>query len=189
MLKNEKVTKRICARQHKSSVTEPVPTEAISDNHARQDFPSCAVKQKQISYIRKRKKSIKEVRNIQNVTLGDIRFQACYSSWYPKEFLGKENKVIKDLYVCSRCFAYSRGEDSKELWTWFKHWQKCKDKSLPGEKIYVHGNWVERTEDVSIKNKGVWSIWEVDGAIETVCSTKKRKKNKNNVAILSHICT
>ncbi|POS83403.1 hypothetical protein EPUL_004174, partial [Erysiphe pulchra] len=168
MLNNEKdSTKRISAYQKDSSVNESFSTEAISDTHARKEFPSCSVKKKQTSFTRKRKKSIKEVRNIENVTLGDVRFQAWYSSWYPKEFLGKQNKIIKDLYVCSRCFAYSRGEDSKELRAWFNHWQKCKKKALPGEKIYVHGEWVERAEDVLIENKGVWSVWEVDGAIET----------------------
>ncbi|RKF60965.1 Males-absent on the first protein [Erysiphe neolycopersici] len=169
MLENKKATsKRISARQRNSSVAEPFPTEAFSGRYAKKDFNSRSMKKKKTPYICKRKKSIKEARNIENVTLGDVRFQAWYSSWYPKDFLGKENKIIKDLYVCSRCFAYSRGEENEELWAWFKHWQICRKKALPGEKIYVHDEWVERTEDTPTENKGVLSIWEVDGAIETL---------------------
>ncbi|KHJ36156.1 putative histone acetyltransferase sas2 [Erysiphe necator] len=158
---------RIRTRQKKFPDAS-LPTETASDRSVRSNFHECLVKNQSPSLTRKSKKSNKEGRNIENVTLGDVRFQAWYSSWYPKEFLGKENNVIKNLFVCPRCFAYSRGEEKKEIWAWLKHCQNCKMKAIPGKKIYVHGEWIERIDDTPITNMETWSVWEVDGATETV---------------------
>jgi hypothetical protein len=100
------------------------------------------------------------VRNVLNVVLGNLRFPAWYPSFYPEDLVGKE---CKDLYVCQRCFSYS-----KELAPYLSHrvcchagpvpphradvrWQKlcpAKDEELPGRLIYA---------------KAPYAIYEVDG--------------------------
>jgi hypothetical protein len=103
-------------------------------------------------------------RNIDNVIFGDATFKAWYPSWYPKEIIGEkalsctvEGKgpgiTVKDLYVCRKCFGYS-----KVLVDWVRHCRCC-EREVPGQKVYSHGSEGEG---------GGWSIWEVDGGVETV---------------------
>lgn len=103
-------------------------------------------------------------RNIDNVIFGDVTFKAWYPSWYPKEIIGEkalsctvEGKgpgiTVKDLYVCRKCFGYS-----KVLVDWVRHCRCC-EREVPGQKVYSHGSEGEA---------GGWSIWEVDGGVETV---------------------
>lgn len=103
-------------------------------------------------------------RNIDNVIFGDVTFKAWYPSWYPKEIIGEkalsctvEGKgpgiTVKDLYVCRRCFGYS-----KVLVDWVRHCRCC-EREVPGQKVYSHG---------SEREGGGWSIWEVDGSVETL---------------------
>ncbi|KAG9234220.1 acyl-CoA N-acyltransferase [Amylocarpus encephaloides] len=95
-------------------------------------------------------------RNIDNVTFGSldaITFPAWYRCTYPKQIFGekmdgRKGIVVNDLYVCNKCFAYS-----KDAPTWARHCRCC-DSGVPGEKIYEHP-----------KNKS-WSVWEVDGEQE-----------------------
>ncbi len=105
-------------------------------------------------------------RNIDNVIFGDVTFRAWYPSWYPKEIIGEkalsftvESKgpgiTVKDLYVCRKCFGYS-----KVLVDWVRHCSCC-EREVPGQKVYSHGSEGEG---------GGWSIWEVDGGVETVSS-------------------
>jgi len=98
-------------------------------------------------------------RNIDNVIFGDVTFKAWYPSWYPKEIIGEkalscEGKgtgiTVEELYVCHKCFGYS-----KVLVEWVRHCRCC-ERGVPGTEIYWHGG------------DGVWSVWEVDGGIETV---------------------
>lgn len=96
-------------------------------------------------------------RNIDNVIFGDVTFKAWYPSWYPKEIIGEKGLngdckgiVVPDLYVCKKCFGYA-----KTVVDWVRH-TRCCEKEIPGEKIYTHGP------------EGIWSIWEVDGDVDTV---------------------
>ncbi|RKF80599.1 Histone acetyltransferase KAT8 [Golovinomyces cichoracearum] len=155
-------------RQSSSVTTDcSQPTKSNSFRKTKKIFSNASAKES-TPYSRKRKEVIKEDRNIENVVLGDVRFEAWYSSWYPKEFIGKGNKTIKDLYVCPKCFAYSRGENENEIRAWLKHWQGCRRTTIPGKKIYVHGDWKKMNEDTDNKDVGTWSMWEVDGATETL---------------------
>ncbi|KAI1007436.1 hypothetical protein K3495_g793 [Podosphaera aphanis] len=118
------------------------------------------------------KKAVDGERRVERVIFGDIRFVPWYPSWYPKE-LSTGEVVIKELYVCPRCFAYSAGADDTEVRAWLRHWRTCRHSVVPGEKIYVHGTWApERRNAPTTRSrggaKGSWSIWEVDGAIETL---------------------
>jgi hypothetical protein len=99
-------------------------------------------------------------RNIDNVVLGDVMFKSWYPSWYPKEIIGEKaltgdgkGIVVQTLYVCKRCFAYS-----KVVEEWVKHTRLC-EKEVPGRRIYVHD-----------AKQGVWNVWEVDGGADTVSS-------------------
>ena len=104
-------------------------------------------------------------RNIENVVFGDRMFRAWYPSWYPKEIIGEKalsdakavGIVVQTLYVCRKCFGYA-----KEVHEWAKHCQQCK-KEIPGTKIYMHGVGEGRSEE-----ECVWSVWEVDGGVDTV---------------------
>ncbi|CZT01264.1 uncharacterized protein RAG0_09003 [Rhynchosporium agropyri] len=88
-------------------------------------------------------------RNIDEVIFGEIKFKAWYPSWYPKEIIGekaltvgagdKGGVVVNELY-CER--------------------------EVPGKKVYVHGGW--REDDAPRPAVGEWSIWEVDGGVETL---------------------
>ena len=96
-------------------------------------------------------------RNIDNVIFGDVTFKAWYPSWYPKEIIGEKalngdgkGIVVGKLYVCKRCFGYG-----KVVTEWVRHTKVC-EREVPGRKIYDHGK------------DGLWSIWEVDGGVETV---------------------
>ena len=100
-------------------------------------------------------------RNIDTVIFGDTQFKAWYPSWYPKEIIGEkalsltEKSVgitVNELYVCKKCFGYS-----KVLLEWAVHCRNC-EKEVPGKKIYTHGG----------EGEGRWSLWEVDGEVETV---------------------
>jgi hypothetical protein len=100
-------------------------------------------------------------RNIDNVVFGDVMFKSWYPSWYPKEIIGEKalngdgkGIVVQTLYVCNRCFAYA-----KVVEDWVRHCRVC-EQGVPGRKVYVHG----AGED----GDGVWSVWEVDGEVETV---------------------
>jgi len=65
---------------------------------------------------------------------------------------------VSELYVCNRCFGYA-----KVLVDWVKHCRCC-EKEVPGRRIYVH------SEDGAVGEggDGRWSVWEVDGAVETL---------------------
>jgi hypothetical protein len=100
-------------------------------------------------------------RNIDNVVLGDMMFRAWYPSYHVKEIVGKEvvegkKEMLERLYVCNHCFKYS-----KELMNWVLHVRACERRSggalgvVPGREVYTHG-------------KGMWSVWEVDGEVDTV---------------------
>ncbi|KAG4427305.1 hypothetical protein IFR05_017212, partial [Cadophora sp. M221] len=109
-------------------------------------------------------------RNIDNVIFGEVTFKAWYPSWYPKEIIGekaltvgagdKGGIVVTELYVCKRCFGYG-----KVLVEWVRHCRCC-EREVPGRKIYVHGGW--REDDTPRPAVGEWSIWEVDGGVETL---------------------
>jgi hypothetical protein len=95
-------------------------------------------------------------RNIDNVVFGDVIFKSWYPSWYPKEIIGEKALsgdgkciVVQTLYVCRRCFAYSKVAED-----WMKHCSVC-EKRVPGRRVYVQG-------------EGLWSVWEVDGGADTV---------------------
>ena len=66
---------------------------------------------------------------------------------------GKTGSVVKELYVCKRCFGYG-----KVVLEWVKHTRVC-EREVPGRQIYVHGG---------EEGDGVWSVWEVDGGVDTV---------------------
>ncbi|KAH6721077.1 acyl-CoA N-acyltransferase [Leptodontidium sp. MPI-SDFR-AT-0119] len=109
-------------------------------------------------------------RNIDNVIFGEVTFKAWYPSWYPKEIIGekaltvgagdKGGIVVTELYVCKRCFGYG-----KVLVEWVRHCRCC-EREVPGRKVYVHGGW--REDDTPRPAVGEWSIWEVDGGVETL---------------------
>ncbi|KAH7369641.1 acyl-CoA N-acyltransferase [Rhexocercosporidium sp. MPI-PUGE-AT-0058] len=109
-------------------------------------------------------------RNIDNVIFGEVTFKAWYPSWYPKEIIGekaltvgagdKGGIVVTELYVCKRCFGYG-----KVLVDWVRHCRCC-EREVPGRKVYVHGGW--REDDTPRPAVGEWSIWEVDGGVETL---------------------
>jgi hypothetical protein len=105
--------------------------------------------------------------NIENVVLGDLAFKTWYPSFnYPKEILagvsgardGRFMDRLERLYVCKSCFAYC-----KEIVVYYAHLRNCPrrpeggEETVPGMKIYEHGD-------------GTWSVWEVDGEVDTVCS-------------------
>jgi hypothetical protein len=97
-------------------------------------------------------------RNIDNVVFSDVMFKSWYPSWYPKEIIGEKaligdgkGIVVQTLYVCKRCFAYSKVAED-----WVRHCRICK-KEVPGRRVYVHG-----------AGQRVWSVWEVDGGVDTV---------------------
>ncbi|PVH87794.1 acyl-CoA N-acyltransferase [Cadophora sp. DSE1049] len=105
-------------------------------------------------------------RNIDDVIFGEVTFKAWYPSWYPKEIIGekalagdKGGIVVNELYVCQRCFGYG-----KALVEWVRHCRCC-EREVPGQKVYVHGGW--REDDSPRPTIGEWSIWEVDGGVET----------------------
>ncbi|EKD16164.1 MOZ/SAS family protein [Drepanopeziza brunnea f. sp. 'multigermtubi' MB_m1] len=113
-------------------------------------------------------------RNIDNVIFGDVTFKSWYPSWYPKEIIGekaltvgpsdKGGIVVSELYVCRRCFGYA-----KVLVEWVRHCRCC-EKGIPGKKVYVHGGW--REEGAVRGATGDWSVWEVDGGVETLFCQK-----------------
>jgi len=95
-----------------------------------------------------------------------VTFPAWYPSWYPKEIIGEKaldgkgmGITVKELFVCKRCFGYS-----KEVLEWVRHCRCC-ERWVPGRRVYVHGgvNGEEREE-----GRGGYSVWEVDGEVETV---------------------
>ncbi|KAL3419644.1 histone acetyltransferase [Phlyctema vagabunda] len=64
--------------------------------------------------------------------------------------------VVQRLYVCPRCFAYSR-----EVVEWWRHVKACeesKGKRMPGRKVYVHDK----------EEEDRWCVWEVDGGVDTL---------------------
>jgi hypothetical protein len=90
-----------------------------------------------------------------------MMFRAWYPSYHVKEIVGKEvvegkKEMLERLYVCNYCFKYS-----KELMNWVLHVRACERKDggalgvVPGREIYTH-------------DKGTWSVWEVDGEVDTV---------------------
>jgi hypothetical protein len=102
-------------------------------------------------------------RNIDNVVLGDVMFRAWYPSYHVKEIVGKEvvdgkKEMLERLYVCNHCFKYS-----KELMSFWGHLRACErafggnEGTVPGRRIYCHPD-------------GAWSVWEVDGEVDTVGS-------------------
>jgi len=105
-------------------------------------------------------------RNINQVVLGDTLFKTWYPSWYPNETLPEKEKgkgiVVETLYVCKWCFAYGKCVED-----WVQHCKVCARASdgPPGSKIYSHGE------------KGILSIWEVDGDSEKVISISLIKRS------------
>ena len=137
------------------------PTRLAINNHASQyqtaNTSSRAERLESEDPPPRRKEEKPLERNIDNVVFGDVSFKAWYPSWYPREIIGEKGHagegkgiVVSDLYVCNKCFAYS-----KSVVDWVRH-TRCCNKEMPGEKIYTHGS------------HGVWSIWEVDGDVDTV---------------------
>ena len=133
-------------------------------------------------------------RNIDSVLFGDILFKAWYPSWYPKEVLGEKGlegkgAVVKRLYVCERCFGYT-----KVCGEFVRHVRGGCGREIPGRKVYVHGGYkeVEHVDDegtnaVNGQNKGGWEVWEVDGDVDTVCSHPSpflTKQTRTKIAIL-----
>jgi hypothetical protein len=99
-------------------------------------------------------------RNIDNVVFGDVLFKSWYPSWYPKEIIGEKGLVgdgkgivVQTLYVCKWCFGYGKNVEE-----WARHCRACEKATAgpPGRKIYTHGP------------TGSWSVWEVDGEVDTV---------------------
>jgi hypothetical protein len=64
--------------------------------------------------------------------------------------------VVNELYVCGRCFGYSKGVEE-----YVAHVRVC-GKGVPGVRVYAHGGG-------GGDKGGVWEVWEVDGGVETVC--------------------
>jgi len=98
-------------------------------------------------------------RNIDRVVFGDVMFKAWYPSWYPAQIIGEKaldgkgmGIVVPTLYVCKKCFGYG-----KEAHEWIAHCKGCV-KETPGARVYTHGG-----------EEGIWSVWEVDGSVDTVC--------------------
>lgn len=86
-----------------------------------------------------------------------MMFKSWYPSWYPKEIIGEKalsgdtkGIVVQTLYVCKRCFTYSKVADE-----WARHSRMC-EKEVPGRRVYVYDT------------NEVWSVWEVDGGVDTV---------------------
>ncbi|KAH6623609.1 acyl-CoA N-acyltransferase, partial [Chaetomium tenue] len=94
--------------------------------------------------------------------------------------------IISMLYVCPRCFKYS-----KELVMWWEHVHWCEKQAyLPGNKIYAHpkgkrtimvpsnsapkqsrgkrGSVGQRMVQEEVHDEGEWSIREVDGEDDTL---------------------
>ncbi len=118
-------------------------------------------------------------RNIDNVVLGEVLFRAWYPSYHVKEIVGREivdgkKEMLERLYVCKHCFKYS-----KELMSWMAHVKVCErslnggGEMIAGTRIYVH------------PPDGTWSIWEVDGEVDTV-SFDDKNLNVPVLTILDH---
>ncbi|KAH8590821.1 acyl-CoA N-acyltransferase [Bisporella sp. PMI_857] len=99
-------------------------------------------------------------RNIDKVVFGDVIFKSWYPSWYPKEIIGEKGLlgdgrgiVVQTLYVCKWCFGYGKNVEE-----WARHCRGCLRATAgpPGRKIYTHGQ------------TGTWSVWEVDGEVDTL---------------------
>lgn len=145
-----------------NEVKTKVPPKALTNGQFDHEKPS---------KTEQKKKDEPGERNIDNVIFGDITFKAWYPSWYPASIIGEKalsdtkkecGIVVSELYVCNRCFGYS-----KTLVEWVRHCRCC-EKGVPGTRIYVHA------EDGIVAGEGDearWSIWEVDGGVETVCFT------------------
>jgi hypothetical protein len=130
--------------------------------HSHTSAPHAAAESKTSSERRDREHALE--RNIDTVVFGEVAFKSWYPSWYPKEIIGekalltglsgegKTGIVVKELYVCKRCFGYAKG-----VVEWVRHTRVC-EKDVPGKQIYIHGE------------EGVWSVWEVDGGVDTVSS-------------------
>jgi hypothetical protein len=112
----------------------------------------------ELSLAEKSEKSEKEkaalARCVDNVVFGDVRFKSWYWSGYPKEIIGEKSLegkgqgiMVPTLYVCKKCFGYG-----KDFEPWVTHCKLC-TKGIPGRKIY---------------ERDAWSVWEVDGEVETV---------------------
>lgn len=121
-------------------------------------------------------------RNIDNVVFANVMFKSWYPSWYPTEIIGDKalsatvkpvGITVPALYVCKKCFGYS-----KIVEDWLKHCKIC-DKDVPGQLVYNHG-------------QSAWSVWEVDGDIDTVsafnslCSHLYSDKKNRYSAKISH---
>lgn len=81
-------------------------------------------------------------RNVQQVVLGNLRFQTWYQSIYPEDLVSKDTDT---LYVCQWCFRYACDVGSHAV-----HTRSCLHRTIPpGRKVYDHAG---------------YSVWEVDGA-------------------------
>jgi hypothetical protein len=98
-----------------------------------------------------------------------VLFRAWYPSRHVKEIVGREvvdgKEMLERLYVCKWCFKYS-----KELMAWRGHTVVCprrtgRESKVPGRRIYVHG---DGSGCEGMNGEEVWSVWEVDGEIDTV---------------------
>ena len=105
--------------------------------------------------------------NVMNVVLGDLQIKPWYPSFYPEEIIGKR---AERLYVCNRCFKYS-----KEVMPYLGH--------LVGDRAPVfHDRATDRdarkrvcaaTEGtipgVEVYSANDIAIYEVDGEDRKVC--------------------
>jgi len=171
-LSNRKRGGRVLASQRSATIRIPVPHD-VKDTICVSEFlngdiwatmPSASARRMSVTpsvaSTATTKPSTAE-RNIDNVVLGDMMFRAWYPSYHVKEIVGKEvvegkKEMLERLYVCNHCFKYS-----KELMNWLVHVRACERRFggalgvVPGREIYTHG-------------KGTWSVWEVDGEVDTV---------------------
>jgi hypothetical protein len=165
LVKGGKLTNGVNGSSHKSDMLISTVTGVDKKNIKEKEKPKEKATGGKESKKPENEKDDRDLeRNIDNVIFGDVTFKAWYPSWYPKEIIGEkalnctvEGKgpgiTVKELYVCRKCFGYS-----KVLVDWVRHCRCC-EREVPGRKVYSHS---AEGED------GGWSVWEVDGGVETV---------------------
>jgi hypothetical protein len=165
MVKGEQLTNGVNGSSYKSDMLIATVTGVDKKNIKENEKPKEKAKEGKESKKPEKEKDDRDLeRNIDNVIFGDVTFKAWYPSWYPKEIIGEkalsctvEGKgpgiTVKELYVCRKCFGYS-----KVLVEWVRHCRCC-EREVPGRKVYSHG---------PEGDGGGWSVWEVDGGVETV---------------------
>lgn len=109
-------------------------------------------------------------------------FQAWYPSPYVKDIVGKDvieevrkkgpdgkpivaELMLERLYVCQWCFGYCRDLVDAIGHRKFCERSPAKGGDIPGRLIYTH----PPSKTAAGRAEGsVWSVWEVDGEIDTV---------------------